>query len=220
MEERCRRWRAALIADADTDGGGAPVERRLLDRHLAECPDCRLVAATASGAGGADEGGDPTLIARRVAAADRAETPLVLRGLLAVIAAELVAFALPELLTGGSGEALHEGRHLGAFTVAYAVALGAVVVRPARARAVLPIAAVAAGGLALGAIVDLASGRVPVIAEIRHLPEVFSVAIVWSIAMRRPRRWFVQPGTAMITSPATDVKSVTRTRTSNSHSPG
>ena len=61
-------------------------------------------------------------------------------------------------------------------------------VRPARARTVLPVAAVLAGALFVTAVVDLATGTVPFINETLHIPELLSVLLVWLLAVPSPRR--------------------------------
>jgi peptidoglycan/LPS O-acetylase OafA/YrhL len=124
-------------------------------------------------------------VARSAARADRASASLLVRAVLAVVAVEIVVFALPDLMAGDeSGEVAHGSRHLGAFAIAYAVALLVVVVRPARARTILPVAAVLAGALVITAVVDLANGNVPLAGEALHLPEILSVGLVWLIANR------------------------------------
>ena len=85
------------------------------------------------------------------------------------------------------GVATHAARHLGAFGVAYGVALFVVVARPARARSILPVALVLAGAQVLGAIVDLATGRIPLVGEVRHLPQIISVFLIWFLAVRSTR---------------------------------
>lgn len=170
-------------------------------------------------------------VARLAAIADRAASWSAVRVLLAVVAIEIIVFSFPDLVLGedSGAAATHTARHLGAFTVAYAVALLVVVVRPARARAVLPVAAVLSGALLIGAIVDLVQGRVPILDEATHLPELFSVLLLWLIASPSPRlRGRGRPpqagsahGSTMVSvvAPATDSKSVTRTRTSTSQAP-
>ena len=81
---------------------------------------------------------------------------------------------------------MHEARHLGAFSVAYAVALLLVVVRPARARAILPVTMVLAAALLITAAIDVVEGHVPLVDEAAHLPELASVALVWLLARPRP----------------------------------
>ena len=112
-----------------------------------------------------------------------------MRVLLTVVAVEIIVFSLPALMLGDEqGTSTHAARHLGAFTVAYGVGLLVVAVRPARARTMLPVAAVLAGALVITAIVDLANGRIPLVDEAQHLPEVLSVVLVWLLAVPVPRR--------------------------------
>ena len=47
----------------------------------------------------------------------------------------------------------------------------------------LPVAAVLAGALVITAVVDLVDGRVPLVGEAQHLPEVVSVVLVWLLAV-------------------------------------
>ena len=112
-----------------------------------------------------------------------------MRALLVVVAVEIIAFSLPALVLGDESDtSTHAARHLGAFTAAYGVGLLVVVVRPARARTMLPVAAVLAGALVITAVVDLVDGRVPLTGEAQHLPEVLSVVLVWLLAVPAPRR--------------------------------
>lgn len=130
----------------------------------------------------------PGRVARLATFADRAGTWGITRGLLAVVALEILVSSLPALVLGDELDtSAHSARHLGAFTVAYAVGLLVVVLRPARARTMLPVAAVLAGALAVTAIVDLAEGRVPLTGEAQHLPELLSVVLIWVIAVPPPR---------------------------------
>jgi hypothetical protein len=94
--------------------------------------------------------------------------------------------SLPALVLGDEADtSAHGARHLGAFTVAYGVGLLVVAARPARARTMLPIAGVLAGALLITALVDLANGRIPLVGEARHLPEIASVVLVWLLAVPR-----------------------------------
>ena len=70
-------------------------------------------------------------VSRLNAVADRAGRSWIVRGLLGLVAVEIMVVSVPALLGGGHHESIHEARHLGAFSVAYAVALLLVVVRPA-----------------------------------------------------------------------------------------
>ena len=190
----CERWREALSAQLDGEDPG--VDLRLLDAHLQGCGGCRDFAAAAADAHRrqrvAPAPAVPDLsghVVKRAALADRAGTWGVVRALLAVVAVEIIVFSLPALVLGDeSATSTHAARHLGAFTAAYGVGLLVVVVRPARARAMLPVAAVLAGALVITGVVDLADGRVPLTGEAQHLPEVLSVVLVWMLAVPAPRR--------------------------------
>jgi predicted anti-sigma-YlaC factor YlaD len=191
----CERWRDAISARVDGEDLG--IDDRLLDAHLARCASCRRFAASSSIRPGSpvhDADATPDLsrrVAKLAALADRAATWSVARALLAVVAVEIIVVSVPPLVLGDEhATSTHSARHLGAFATAYGVGLLVVVARPARARTMLPVAAVLAGALVITAIVDLAEGRIPLIDEAAHLPEVVSVVLVWLIAtgIGRPRR--------------------------------
>lgn len=185
----CSRWRDALSAIAD--GESANIDERLVAAHVARCTACRsyqeMIQSSPTFERLAAAPDMPDLsgpISRLNAAADRAAHWSILRIVLAVAAVQVVAFAMPALILGEEqGVATHSARHLGAFGVAYGVALMVVVVRPARARSILPVAMVLAGAQVLGAIVDLATGRIPLVGETRHLPQIISVFLIWFLAV-------------------------------------
>lgn len=132
-------------------------------------------------------------LSRRVvktnAIADRAASWSVFRAMLAVVAIEVIGFSLKMLIVGDSTAAsTHTARHLGAFSFAYGIGLLVVVIRPARARAILPVATVLAGALTVTAIIDIAQGRIPFVNEATHLPELISVVLIWLLAVPAPRR--------------------------------
>jgi hypothetical protein len=104
------------------------------------------------------------------------------RVLLFVVAAEVIVLSAPSLFDGAN----HDGRHLGAFSVAYGAALVVVAVRPARARTVLPVSMVLAAALTITAVIDLVRGVVPLVDEATHLPELVSVLLVWLLTVPRP----------------------------------
>ena len=107
------------------------------------------------------------------AIADRAASWSIVRVLLAVVAFDVLFFALKALILADEADATaHAARHLGAFSFAYGVGLLVVVVRPARARTMLPVAAVLAGALFITAVIDLSNGTVPLTGEATHLPEL------------------------------------------------
>ncbi len=195
----CTRWRDALSAIADGEPAG--IDERLVAAHVARCPGCQsfkqMIDSAPPVAPDAQTTEMPDLsktISKLTAAADRAAHWSILRVVLAVVAVQVIAFALPALVLGEEQQtATHSARHLGAFGVAYGVALMVVVVRPARARSILPVALVLAGAQVITAIVDLASGRIPLLGESRHLPQIISVFVIWLLAVpstgrRRPKK--------------------------------
>ncbi|MEZ5222701.1 MAG: zf-HC2 domain-containing protein [Ilumatobacteraceae bacterium] len=186
----CDVWEAAISARADGEDPG--VAERLLDAHLASCGSCRAFATAIEGSRrrllvqpAAEPMPDLSReVSRLTAMADRASRWGVVRALLLVVAAEVIILSAPSLFDADN----HDGRHLGAFSVAYGVALAVVAVRPARARTVLPVSSVLALALFITAIVDLARGVVPLTEEATHLPELVSVLLVWLLTVPTPRR--------------------------------
>jgi predicted anti-sigma-YlaC factor YlaD len=195
----CSRWRDALSAMAD--GESADIDERLVAAHVARCPGCQAykeMIETSPSFARIDVAAEMPDMSKSIsklnAAADRAAQWSILRIVLAIVAVQVIAFALPALLLGEeNGIATHSARHLGAFGVAYGVALMVVVVRPARARSILPVAMVLAGAQVLGAIVDLATGRIPLVGEARHLPQIISVFLIWWLAVPTERRRRTKP---------------------------
>ena len=189
----CFRWREALSAMADGETAG--LDQRLVAAHVARCPGCQSYQQMLQSTPTLLRIAEPAVpdlskpITKLTAAADRAANWSILRIVLAVVAVQVIAFALPALVLGEEQDtATHAARHLGAFGVAYGVALLVVVARPARARSILPVALVLAGAQALAAIVDLATGSIPLVGEVRHLPQVASVFLIWFLAVPSKRR--------------------------------
>ncbi len=189
----CEPWQMAISARIDGEDLG--VEPRLLDAHLAGCAECRRYEAIADAthrAARIQPAPPMPDLSRRVvklnAIADRASRWSIVRILLFVVAVDVIAFALQALVTGEANSATtHATRHLGAFTVAYGVGLLVVVARPARARTMLPVAAVLAGALGVTALIDLFNGNAPLVGEATHLPELLSVVLIWLLAAPGPR---------------------------------
>jgi predicted anti-sigma-YlaC factor YlaD len=198
----CGRWRDAISARADGEDPG--VAEATLDAHLAACPECRAfhrdLAAMTPPFRLQVPPPMPDLsrrVVKRNALLDRASRWGMVRGLLGVVAVEIAVLALPSLVLGDDqGAAAHTARHLGAFSLAYAVGLLVVVARPARARTMLPVAAVLAAALLITAVADVLDGVIPLVNETGHLPEILSVPLLWLLASPGPvdgsvrrRRW-------------------------------
>lgn len=191
---RCEQAQASI--SASIDGEGDDLDDELVNDHLRHCSNCREFKAMDEGwnragiVGTAPEMPDLSRRVRQVVARqDRSESWGIARWTLVVVALQIIAFAVTDLTTTDeSGVAAHDARHLGAFSMAYGIALLVVVARPARARTILPVAGVLALAMMITAIVDLASGRIPLAGEVLHLPEVLSVGLVWAIAVPTGRR--------------------------------
>ncbi|CAB4603142.1 MAG: hypothetical protein F2534_22995 [Actinobacteria bacterium] len=185
----CDEWQVAVSARADGEDPG--VDEAALDAHLAGCSHCRAFAVVIEGSRrrlSVQPAPEMPDLSRQVsklnAIADRASRWGFVRAMLMVIALEVIVLSAPSLFDSDN----HDARHLGAFSVAYGVALLVVAVRPARARTVLPVSMVLGLGLLITAVVDLARGAVPLTEEATHLPELISVVLVWLLTVPAPRR--------------------------------
>ncbi len=191
----CDQWFEAISASVDGEDPG--VDERLLDAHLASCPGCReaheRLVSVRRRSRVQPAANIPDLSARIVKATrvtDRSGNWLIVRIVLAAVAVQVAVTAMPALLLGDeAGTSAHDARHLGAFSVAYAVGLLVVAVRPARARSILPVTMVLVAALVIGAVVDAAQGHIPLAGEMAHAPEVLGTVLVWALAVpvRQPR---------------------------------
>jgi predicted anti-sigma-YlaC factor YlaD len=185
----CERWRDAVSARADGEEIG--MDPALLDAHLATCPGCRAferdVAVIRRPFRLQVSPPMPDLsrqVVKRSSLLTRIGRWSMVRGLLAIVAVEIIVMAVPSLVLGeDQGAAAHTARHLGAFSVAYAVGLLVVVARPARARTLLPVAGVLAAALVISAVADVVDGVIPLLGESGHLPELLSVPLLWLLAV-------------------------------------
>lgn len=192
----CAVWQEAL--SATLDGERAAVDQGLLEAHLASCAECANYRDFAHALRRGQIGLAETVpdlaphVAKQAMVGSSSPMWRVSRAVLAVCALEVIVFSVGDL--AGSN---HDARHLGSFSVAFGVALLAVVVRPARARMMLPVAGVLAVALTISAVVDVIAGRLPLVTEARHLPEIVSVVVLWLLAApvrerrrhTRPVRW-------------------------------
>lgn len=178
--ENCR-WAISDIVDERAPAGDVAVET-----HLEDCPQCREFAEHAfdlrrrAGVGTApDHAALTKVVVRNAAAADRAGHSPIIRWLLVLIAAQIVALSVPDFLASDvDGHAL---AHLGAFSLSYAFGLVVVAVRPARARTMLGVSLVLIAALGATAIVDIVRGRTMVVSEAVHLLELCSAFLLWRL---------------------------------------
>lgn len=185
----CDRIRDAISAQADGEEPAMPAE--LIDEHVAGCASCRAfqdsTVALRRRLAVYDATAVPDLsrdIVRRTARDDRRRSASVVRWLLAIVAVQIVVLSVPDFLSDQPDS--HSLRHLGAFSLAYAVGLLVVVARPARARTMLNVAVVLVAALAATTLFDVARGHVPLVNETVHLLELASAVFLWVLA--RPER--------------------------------
>ncbi|HVV35080.1 MAG TPA: zf-HC2 domain-containing protein [Acidimicrobiales bacterium] len=189
----CDPWIEAISALAD--GEDPAIAPQLVRRHVATCADCRAfehdLHATRATLRIQEAAPQPDLssaVVKANAVADRASRWFVIRVMLGLVACQIIALSIPALLLGDqTGASPHGARHLGAFSVAYAVGLLAVVARPARARTMLPVAQVLCGAIVISTLIDVLDGSVGLRPEITHIPELVSLVLVWMLAVP-PRR--------------------------------
>jgi predicted anti-sigma-YlaC factor YlaD len=187
-----------VLLSARQDGEATIDELALLERHLASCPDCRHRAVAMDGLDRVvrlqPADAVPDLTSAIMAAVPDAVDPRLsaARWSLVVVALAQIVLALPSLFVGGSGDATHATRELGSWSIALAIGLLVAAWQPARARGMVPLGAALVAVLAVGALVDVASGAAAGAAEALHLLEVAGVGLLWHLArvddggLRRP----------------------------------
>lgn len=115
--------------------------------------------------------------------APRRTAPLaVLQWALASIGAVLVLVGIVGTFVAASGELTHTHRELSAWYGAFGASLLVVAWQPDRARGLLPFAALVGTGLVATAVVDVVTGRSPVLHEASHLLELAGVLLVFVTA--------------------------------------
>ena len=188
----CEVVREAISAIADREV--AEIDSEVVDIHLASCATCAefrdsvLVQRRRVVIGLAPEMPDlgPS-IAVASASAERRRGWTFPRLALVLVGVSVVVLSIPGLFLGEDGTApSHEARHLGAFSMAYGIALLVIAYRPSRARAFLIVTMLLALSLVITAIVDVSQGSIPLVGEVIHIPEVLSLVLVWMLARQQP----------------------------------
>lgn len=185
---------------ARMDGELAEVPAEVLDRHLAQCADCRrwewqaIAVSRQARISAAPDLDD--LVARVVVAASDVDAPSggerrgVRLGICAVALLQL-AVAVPALVLGHDREApLHVSHEMGSWDATLAIALLLAALRPVRAAGMSVLVGVGALLLCTTAVFDLAAGRTSVMDEAPHLLTVAGWLLLHRLAVlesiRRP----------------------------------
>jgi predicted anti-sigma-YlaC factor YlaD len=180
-QNECAWFRESISASLDAED--TDIRDAAIDEHLDQCVNCRNFLEFSASLKRAGIRRAPIMtdlapsLVKQFNVGQRRSVWTIARGVLAVCAIEVIMFSVFDLV-GRS----HEGRHLGSFSIAFGVVLLSVVMRPARARLMLPVAGVLALGLMITAVIDMISGNIPLVTEARHIPEVISVAMMWLLA--------------------------------------
>jgi len=194
----CESCRDALSARLDGEEPGLPVA--VLDAHLASCAGCRQFSVEITDAHRLvrvrEAEAVPDLTRSILDAAPPHLTPTppspqeigAGRGLigwlrygLVVIGLTMLALAGPSLLLHDAGSAVHLTRELSAWDLAFGAGLVFAAWRPARARGLLPMAAVLVAGQLLGSIIDVASGHSLIGGEAHHVLALVGVLMLWGL---------------------------------------
>jgi predicted anti-sigma-YlaC factor YlaD len=184
----CATCREAVSARLDGEEPGVPAAA--VDGHLRSCAGCRAHAEAADvlhrslRVRAAEWGPDLTapILARITAEGKpaRSDRRRDLRVGLVVVALLQLVLAVPALLLGSDGGApVHVARELGSFDAALAVGFLVAAWQPARAFGLLPVAAALVAFLAGTAVLDVAAGHAPAMAESHHLLHLVGLALVW-----------------------------------------
>ena len=178
------------------DGEEPNVDTDTVDRHTASCDACAAFRDAAAALHAAvrvrpaPQVPDRTrAILSAASAPDRAPVWMVVRVSLGVVALVEGAIFMPAFLYGNDGEGVptHAARHLGAFGLAFAVALLVVAIRPRQARSLVPMTVTLTVAMMAAAIVDTINGKTSPFLEAHHLLEVLGTTLVWLLAV--PASW-------------------------------
>jgi predicted anti-sigma-YlaC factor YlaD len=197
----CDSARVALSARIDGEDPGPLGDD--LDAHLATCADCRAWQQRAHAVtrrarlGGAFLDHDLTdaVLAASPPAGTGRWRRLVPRGALVVLALGQLAIAVPMLFLGHDRDAgLHAAHELGSFNLALAIAFAVGAVRPRLSAGLVWPCGIAAAGLLVTALADLAGGETIGADEAQHLVALAGAALL---------AWQARPAATPVAGPAT-----------------
>jgi predicted anti-sigma-YlaC factor YlaD len=194
----CEDVRVAMSARLDAEDPGLDPEQ--IDGHLTECADCAAWLAAAqrlaptlppapdlTGRIMAAVDADPVIAAaqaRRRATAEAQSRQRILRVAVAAAATVQLALAVPTLVGTFLASELgpHTSREMASFDMAVAIGFLFVAYRPARARALVPVAIALAILLGVTSVVDIVRGVAGTAHEIGHLVAVVQAGLLWSLS--------------------------------------
>ncbi len=191
---QCDEIREAISAAAD--GEATPLERSMIDAHIARCTGC---AAFAGAVGQLDRhvrirpaDAVPDLSRPILAAATRTRARDWPRYALLWVALTELVLAVPTLLGASRNTTVHAAHELGSWEAALAVGLLVAAWQPRRAAGLLPFALALAGAMVATAVFDIVTGHAPAAGEAQHILDLVGVAALWlltrsAVPSRGPR---------------------------------
>jgi predicted anti-sigma-YlaC factor YlaD len=191
----CAAWLAGAERVETVLRSAGPEAPDLTGRVLAALAADRAAAGVAAASGAVPgvavaEGSGrlaPPRLAARVAARLGLEPARVLHGLrwgVGLVAAVQLIFAVP-ILVGvliGDAHGEHASREMASFDVAMAVGFLLAALRPAQARAFVPVAFILAACLAMTSTIDLINGNTMLIHELSHLVAIGQGVMLWLLS--------------------------------------
>lgn len=183
----CGTARELISADADDALLGD--EAHALAAHLVGCAACTAYRAEVVSLARATRVRAATFDPGFVEAVVQRTRPVRLgrggwlRPALAWCGLVLVGQSIAPLVLGDlDGTPTHVARHVGASTLALAVALLFVAWRPHRAAGLLPFVGALFGSMFAGAVFDVLSGDRSPVSELAHVAELVGMVLLWMIA--------------------------------------
>jgi predicted anti-sigma-YlaC factor YlaD len=195
----CDSARVALSARIDGEDPALPGED--LDAHLATCAECRawqqrahaVTRRTRLGGAFLDHDLTGAVLAAVPVTSTRRWRQLVPRGALVVLALSQLAIAVPMLLGHDHDAGMHAAHELGSFNLALAIAFAVGALRPRLSAGLAWPCGIAAAGLIVTALADLAGGETIGADEAAHLVALAGAALL---------AWQARPGAIPVAGPA------------------
>ena len=191
---------------ADLDGEAELAEVAAATAHAARCMPCRSLRREILQLDATLRGDPPPPapdFAPAIVDATRRSTRIrrsTARVALFIVGLLLLADVIPQILATSADA--HMEHHLAVWGLTFSVALLTIALRPSLSRAVRPLATLFAASMLVIAVIDIARGETPMLAETHHLLEVVGVALVWVLSLPSRTRIDAAPTVGLRLVPA------------------
>jgi predicted anti-sigma-YlaC factor YlaD len=170
---------------AEADGETNPLERSIVEAHIARCAACADFAASVQQLDRRlrvrPAEPVPDLSASILRASAPKPAPEWPRYVLLWVALTELVLAATALAGDDRAAGLHAAHELGSWEIALAVGLLLAAWQPRRAAGLLPFAVVLAGAMIVTATMDILSGHVPAVSESQHILDLLGVGALWAL---------------------------------------